>query len=238
MEELGRLDQVVRDGWVMDDSGDGGLQFDNGVAGVAVLKLYQATHDRRYLDSVLRSADWAAARPMAPNWNYNSFQRPPAGLCLCGDARGEVPAAAKKKALMGVIPGQLTSGPHAGRWLDAHNARPAYHYIMMRALAALATVLPASDADRAPSWARSDWVLRLAIQILSSAARRARTAPWRPWRSAPGIRQRSGILARNQSDRALSQLGKLVSAEYRRGGMPVGPGAWGMYLTLIGALPR
>ena len=57
--------------------------------------------------------------------------------------------AAVHKTRVGVIPGQLTEGPHAGRWVDAHNARPAYHYIMMRGLAQLAAVLPADDPVRA-----------------------------------------------------------------------------------------
>lgn len=56
--------------------------------------------------------------------------------------------AAKTKAIIGVMPGQLTDGPRAGRWLDPHNARPAYHYIMLRGLAQLAAVMPKSDPAR------------------------------------------------------------------------------------------
>ena len=57
--------------------------------------------------------------------------------------------AALRKARLGVIPGQLTDGPRAGRWIDPHNARPAYHYIMMRSLAQLLAVMPEDPVDRA-----------------------------------------------------------------------------------------
>jgi hypothetical protein len=35
-EHDGRLDEVVHQGWAVDDLGDGGLQFDNGEAGIAM----------------------------------------------------------------------------------------------------------------------------------------------------------------------------------------------------------
>ena len=40
------------------------------------------------------------------------------------------------------LPETLTFGTWIGRWIDPHNARPAYHYIMMRALAELVSVMP------------------------------------------------------------------------------------------------
>lgn len=48
---------------------------------------------------------------------------------------------------LGVIPGQITDGSRAGRWMDAHNARPAYHDIMMTALAQLTSEMPQDHAD-------------------------------------------------------------------------------------------
>ena len=38
-EKAGKLDTIVRNGWVFDDAGDGGLQFDNGECGAALLDL-------------------------------------------------------------------------------------------------------------------------------------------------------------------------------------------------------
>ena len=152
VEREGRLDQVVRNGWAFDDTGDGGLQFDNGDAGVAMLELHRATGEQKYLDSAVRAADWAAARPLVPNWNYNSFSV----FLLTETYRAtndkKYLNAATTKALIGVIPGQLTDGPHAGRWLDAHNACPAYHYIMLRSLASLASVMSEDDPPRKEVW--------------------------------------------------------------------------------------
>ena len=44
-EGAGRFDDVVHNGWIVNDLGDGGLQYDNGVCGVAVLELYRLTHE-------------------------------------------------------------------------------------------------------------------------------------------------------------------------------------------------
>lgn len=72
-ERAGTLQSIVPNGWAFDDAGDGGLQFNNGECGSAILDLYELTMERQYLESALQSADWAAARPLCPNWNHNSF---------------------------------------------------------------------------------------------------------------------------------------------------------------------
>jgi hypothetical protein len=72
-ERAGTFQSIVRNGWAFDDAGDGGLQFDNGECGSAILDLYELTMERRHLESALQSADWAAAHALCPNWNYNSF---------------------------------------------------------------------------------------------------------------------------------------------------------------------
>ena len=51
--------------------------------------------------------------------------------------------------MLGVIPGQLTDEPNAGRWNDPHNARPAHHYLLLRGLAELAAAMPRDDDVRA-----------------------------------------------------------------------------------------
>ena len=133
-EKEGRLGAVVHNGWAIDDAGEGGLQFDNAEAGVAVLALYEFTSNKRYLEAAEKAASWAVSRPLVSNWNYNSFS---VFLLARSHRVTGKPAyleAAVSKALLGVIPGQLTRGPRAGRWHDAHNARPAYHYILLRGL--------------------------------------------------------------------------------------------------------
>jgi len=41
------------------------------------------------------------------------------------------------------------------------------------------------------------------------------------------------FLRGTHSSEALKALGRLVSAEARRGGQPLGPGAWGLFLEFI-----
>ncbi|NBV53549.1 MAG: hypothetical protein EBR83_08555, partial [Verrucomicrobia bacterium] len=86
--------------------------------------------------------------PVVPNWNYNSFSLQLLAQAYEATRDERYLVAARRKFLMGVQPGQLVDGPRAGRWADAHNARPAYHYIMVRALASLVVVMPKDDAER------------------------------------------------------------------------------------------
>jgi len=72
-EAAGKLADTVRNGWAFEDHGDGGLQFDNGECGVAMFEYHELTRDERFLRSSKAAADWAMARPLCPNWNYNSF---------------------------------------------------------------------------------------------------------------------------------------------------------------------
>ena len=232
-EREGRTEGMVRNGWAIDDLSDGGLQFDNGEAGTAVLELYEATGDAKYLAAARRSADWAMARPIAPNWNYNSFSVHL--LARTYEVTGEAKylEAAKRKALLGVIPGQLTSGPRAGRWVDQHNAKPAYHYIMMRGLAALAGVLPAEDPARADVMRCLALGLRARNQdFLGPGAAnkdKAMEALLLIERSLPN----ESALRDSLCAEALDALGKLVSEQFRHGSAPLGPREWGMFLEHV-----
>jgi hypothetical protein len=119
--------QVIEDGWLVDDLGEGGLQFDNGVCGATLLYGYALTRERRYLESARKAADWAMDRPLVLNWNYNSFS----GLLLARlfRATGEERYldAAETVFRYGVLPGQMENG----RWFDQHNAMIQYHSILM-----------------------------------------------------------------------------------------------------------
>ena len=233
-EKSGNLDSVVRNGWAYDDLGGGGLQFDNAECGVAMFELYELTHDERVLASARKAADWAAKRPLCPNWNYNSFS-----VWLLAKAHavtGEAAylAAAKKKGLLGVIPGQLTTGPHAGRWLDPHNARPAYHYIMLRGLAQLVAVLPKDDADRA-ALVQS---LKLGLQtrneeILTQGVMTKDKAMEALLLVNQVFAPDKAFLEESRSTAALDALARFVSAESLRGKHPLGPREWGLFLAYV-----
>lgn len=230
----GRLESMLRNGWVIDDGHDGGLQFDNGECGVALVEIYELTKDRKYLDAAIRSADWAIRRPLVPNWNYNSFSV--SLLARTHRVTGETKylEAATKKALLGVIPGQLTEGPHAGRWNDAHNARPAYHYIMLRSLAELLLELPADHAARPPVLA----ALRLGLaarnkDFLDKGAPNKDKAMEVLLVVNRGFANDRDFLRETMSTEALDALARLVSEQARRGGHPLGPREWGQFLEYV-----
>jgi hypothetical protein len=147
-ERDGRWDEVVKEGWAFEDLDDGGLQFDNGLCGVALWELAELTGEARFRYGALQATEWTLQRRCVPNWNYNAFSvyLLATGHRAMGD-RGWLDGAIEKTRL-GLLPGQLREGPHAGRWGDPHNARPAYHYIIVRGLAALWRELPAEHAFR------------------------------------------------------------------------------------------
>jgi hypothetical protein len=230
-EAAGKLNETVRNGWAFEDHGDGGLQFDNGECGVAMLDLYEHTNDQRYLDSALQAADWAITRPLCPNWNYNSFSVHLLAKAYAVTQNKKYLDAAVKKAVLGVIPGQLTDGTSAGRWMDPHNARPAYHYIMMSALAQLSAVLPTMD-EHYPTVMKS---LTLGLQSrnteLLSMGVMNKDKPieclllvQRLFATNPTF------LETTQNPEALANLCRFTSEQARSGKLPLGPRGWGEML--------
>ena len=233
-EKAGKLDTVVRNGWAFDDLGDGGLQFDNGECGVAMFEMYELTKDARYLDSARKAADWAMGRPLCPNWNYNAFSVRLLAKAHAVTSEAKYLDAALHKARLGVIPGQLKDGPRAGRWMDAHNARPAYHYIMMSALAQLAAEMPLQHEHRAEVvgalklglTARNSEILNLGVMNKDGALDTLLLVN-RTFASD------SAFLRETRSTEALRALALFVSAEAHRGKSPLSPGPWGLFLEHI-----
>jgi len=136
--------EVVVNDWIPDDRTDGGLQFDNGLCGRALVSAWRLTQDERYLNAARKSGDWAMKRPLVANWNYNAFSVGLLARLASATGDAEYLAAAVKKADTGVLPGQMPNG----RWFDAHNACVVYHNILMRDLLELFHALPADHAFR------------------------------------------------------------------------------------------
>ena len=141
-QAAGRLNDVLVNGWFVDDLGEGHLQFDNGLCGVAVAELGYETSSLDWLGDARSAAAWAAWRASVPNWNYNSFS----AALLAQVAQAALPAAFR----LGVRPGQIAAPhPRAGRWFDGHNARLVYHYVLCRNLVWCAAGLPRQSSERA-----------------------------------------------------------------------------------------
>lgn len=145
--KIDRFPEIVVDGWIItdgEDGRDGGLQFDNGLCGHAMVSAWRLRKDERYLVSARRAADWAVGQPLVSNWNYNAFS---VGLLARVAAVTDNPKyrqAAVVKANIGVLPGQLENG----RWIDPHNASAVYHDILMRELIHLYRALPQNHPNR------------------------------------------------------------------------------------------
>ncbi len=163
--------EIVVDGWIPDDASDGGLQFDNGLCGRALISAWELTHDEKYLEAARKSGDWAMSRPLVSNWNYNAFS---VGLLArLATATGEAKYldAAVEKADVGVLPGQMATG----RWFDAHNACAVYHNILMRELMELLHALPEGHPFR-PTL--SDAVTRGLNQAAAETLANGYTGTW------------------------------------------------------------
>jgi len=138
------------------------------------------------------------------------------------------------KARLGVIPGQLTNGPRAGRWIDPHNARPAYHYIMMRALTQLVAVMPPEHVER------PEIVCALSLGLKTRNAEMVARGMMNKEHAMESLllvnqtfKNDAAFLRDTHSSAALEAIGRLVSDEARRGKQPLAPGAWGLFLEFI-----
>ena len=125
----------------------------------------------------------------------------------------------------------MTDGPRAGRWGDQHNARPAYHYIMMRALAELATALPAGDPDR-PAILRA-----LSLGLKARNAEIVDRGIMNKDMAAEVLVQVSGSFARDEAflkesrtADAMAVYARAIGSTARKGGSPLSPRPWGLFL--------
>jgi hypothetical protein len=132
----------VKDGYIYLDVD--GAQFDAGCCSYALAYGYQLLKEERFLKAARKAGDWALAKPLTVNWNYNSFSVWQLAKLYEVTKEKKFLDGAIRLTQLGVLPGRLDSG----RWSDQHNAKRVYHWIMVRALVALLRVMPEDDADR------------------------------------------------------------------------------------------
>lgn len=235
VEQEGRLSEVVVNGWIVKDLfGEGGLQFDNGLCGVAMLELYEATGQKKYLKSALKAADWAISQPVVSNWNYNSFS-----IFLLAHAyritgNESYLESAKEKARLGLYPGQIQTGSNRGRWVDPHNANLVYHYIIIRGLGALVAVLPENDPDLPKALDILSLALRVRnAEIIEKGAASPDTTLEVLARLQLSLPASSSSLPDEGRTEAIKQVGHYATSMLLRGKISVSPGAWGLYLELL-----
>lgn len=163
--------QNIRNGYLYIN--DDGMQFDVGCAGVAMCEGHRVTGDRRYLESAERAGAWAIRQPLSTNWNYNAFSVWLLASLYDITGRPEYLHAAVDKTEFGVLPGLMETG----RWVDQHNAKQSYHFVMVRSLSILEHAMPAGHPAhediraklRLAVRARSEDILRDGVSNVESA---------------------------------------------------------------------
>jgi hypothetical protein len=238
---VGKLGTITNNGWIVEDQefDPGGLQYDNGLCGVALFELHEATGDARYLQSARAASDWAVGRATVANWNYNSFSVYLLATAYRATGEAGYRRAAKQKARLGIFPGQITDGPRAGRWYDPHNASMAYHYIIVRSLVRLTSVLDVRDPDRAEALS----ALRMALKARNVDFQRHGIGDVDSALEAllllvQDLPASADLLGDCGQDAALESLGLYASAAFRSRRLPTRPGVWGRYLEHIAGSSR
>jgi len=137
----------VENGWIVEDpSGFGGLKFDNGMVGVGLLHAFVVTGNEAYLDGARNAGAWAVSDPLVINFNYNGFSAYLLARLYRVTGEAHFLEAARDTMWRGVISGLGENG----RWVDPHNARIAYHSVMVRDLVEYYLALElAGDHDEA-----------------------------------------------------------------------------------------
>lgn len=122
--------KMTEGAWIIEDLEDGGLQFDNGEAGLGLLYAYALTGQPSYLEAARRAGAWAAKRPLVGNFNYNGFSGELLARLYRVTGERAYLTQAVEKLKYGVLPGQMENG----RWFDQHNAAIQYHSIIQSQL--------------------------------------------------------------------------------------------------------
>jgi len=148
--------EAVRNGYLYLDIPD--MQFDVSCCGVAMCAGYGSTGQAVYLESARKAGQWAITIPMSPNWNYNAFSVWLLANLYKVSGEKEYLDAALEKVRFGVLPGLMENG----RWVDQHNAKQSYHFIMVRAISDLVAVMARGSSFEEGNCCQADSCSRIA----------------------------------------------------------------------------
>lgn len=129
-----RLKACLVNGWLVVPEAATEYYFDTGSVGAALVELYNRTGDIKYLAWSRRASDWAHEKPIAANFNYNSFLALMDSRIYRATGNAIYLQRAADRTLFGVIAGEVEDGAQAGHWLDSHNERVCYRKIMVKGL--------------------------------------------------------------------------------------------------------
>lgn len=233
-EAEGKVDQVMKNGWIMDDLGGGDLYFDNGLAGSAVLSFYEATKEDKYLQSARQAGEWAMKRPAVMNWNYNSFTVQL--LANLHRVTGEVRFldAAKETCRLGILPGQLTSGPNVGRWADPHNAKLVYHFIILRGITCLLLQLPESDPEYKVLQSSLEAGLNAWNGVIIEQGGSSPDITLEVYTRLMEAKSKLvGLIESTRTAEAAAMISRVVVEEFKMEHPTVSPASWGRHLKFV-----
>ncbi|MBK6834755.1 MAG: T9SS type A sorting domain-containing protein [Bacteroidetes bacterium] len=122
---------VLQNGWIVDDKGNGEFKFDAGIIANAYYEAYLYTGNNNYKNIALSVGNYLKPLKFNINYNYNSFVS--IGLTRAFQLTNDSTylERAIKNIRYSVCPGQIANG----RWVDGHNANSRYHSIIIQNIA-------------------------------------------------------------------------------------------------------
>lgn len=135
---------VLQNGWIINDKGNGEFKFDAGVIANAYFEAYNYTGIVNYKNIAISIGNYLKPLKFNHNYNYNTFVS--LGLTRAFQLTNDATFLdrAIKNIRYSVLPGQVPNG----RWVDGHNANSKYHSIIIQNVAPTAQLIPSSNIYR------------------------------------------------------------------------------------------
>ncbi|HVK12970.1 MAG TPA: hypothetical protein VM597_29725, partial [Gemmataceae bacterium] len=130
--------EAIRVGWFVAPVPDGQAELDAADCGIALLRAGAVFKNRDWTAAGLRAVAWAKERGPSPTWRANAATISLLVQAFRATSDRQHLTDAWQRFTVGLAPGQAADG----RWIDPHDARPANHFLILRALLDLEEALP------------------------------------------------------------------------------------------------